>query len=53
MSSLTDGDNNNLRNINEDDGLEVKSIINNGISFYNDFIYLFTKLINLCFKTHL
>ena len=43
MSSLTDGDNNNLRNINEDDGLEVKSIINNGISFYNDFIYLFTK----------
>ena len=43
VSSLTDGNNNNLRNINNDDGLDVKNIINNGISFYNDNIYLFTE----------
>ena len=43
ISSLTDGNNNNLRNINNDDGLDVRGIIDNGITFYNDFIYLFTN----------
>ena len=43
MSTLTDGNNNNLRNINEEDGLIIEKILNNGISFYNDFIYFFTQ----------
>ncbi len=43
ISSLTDGNNNNLRNINNDDGLDVRGVIDNGITFYNDFIYLFTN----------
>ena len=43
MSTLTDGNNNNLRNINEEDGLIIENILNNGISFYNDFIYFFTQ----------
>ena len=43
ISSLTDGNNNNLRNINNDDGLDINGIINSGITFYNDFVYLFTN----------
>ena len=43
MSTLTDGNNNNLRNINEEDGLNIEKIIDNGISFYNDLIYLFSE----------
>ena len=43
MSTLTDGNNNNLRNINEEDGLNIEKILDNGISFYNDLIYLFSE----------
>ena len=43
ISSLTDGNNNNLRNINIDDGLKISDIIDNGLTFYNDFVYLFTN----------
>ena len=43
MSTLTDGNNNNLRNINSEDGLLTSKILDNGISFYNDFIYLFSE----------
>ncbi len=43
ISSLTDGNNNNLRNINIDDGLNISDIIDNGLTFYNDFVYLFTN----------
>ena len=43
MSSLTDGNNNNLRNINEEDGLELGKFLNNGFSFYDDFLYVFTE----------
>ena len=43
MSTLTDGNNNNLRNINEEDGLNIEKILGNGISFYNDLIYLFSQ----------
>jgi hypothetical protein len=43
MSSLTDGNNNNLRNINEEDGLELGKFLNNGLSFYDDFLYVFSE----------
>lgn len=43
MSTLTDGNNNNLRNINSEDGLITSKILDNGISFYNDFIYIFSE----------
>ena len=42
MSSLTDGNNNNLRNINEEDGLELGKFLQDGLSFYDDFLYVFT-----------
>ncbi len=43
MSSLTDGNNNNLRNINEEDGLELGKFLNDGLSFYDDFLYVFSE----------
>ena len=43
MSSLTDGDNNNLRNINSEDGLLEGEYLNNGITFYEDLLYLFSS----------
>ena len=43
MSSLTDGDNNNLRNINSEDGLLEGEYLNNGITFYEDLLYLFSN----------
>ncbi len=43
MSSLTDGNNNNLRNINNEDGLIIESFIKNGMSFYDDFLYVFSE----------
>ena len=42
MSSLTDGNNNNLRNINGEDGLELGKFLQDGLSFYDDFLYVFT-----------
>ena len=55
MSSLTDGDNNNLRNINSEDGLLEGEYLNNGITFYEDLLYLFSNnkiqkidLYNIC-----
>ena len=43
MSTLTDGNNNNLRNINIEDGLDPNKILDNGISFFNDLIYIFSE----------
>ena len=43
ISSLTDGNNNNLRNINAEDGLNPEEILINGISFYNDQLYVFSS----------
>ncbi|MDG2341557.1 MAG: SpoIIE family protein phosphatase, partial [Cytophagales bacterium] len=43
MSTLTDGNNNNLRNINQEDGLELGKFLNNGLSFYDDFLYVFSE----------
>ena len=43
MSTLTDGNNNNLRNINIEDGLDPNKILDNGISFFNDLIYVFSE----------
>jgi len=43
MSSLTNGNNNNLRNINEEDGLELGKFLNDGLSFYDDFLYVFSE----------
>ena len=45
MSTLTDGNNNNLRNINDEDGLDVDNFLDNGLSFYDDFLYVFQKKI--------
>ena len=42
MSTLTDGNNNNLRNINNEDGLEIGKFLKNGLSFYDDFLYVFS-----------
>ena len=42
MSSLTDGDNNTLRNINIEDGLIEEEYLKNGITFYEDLLYLFS-----------
>ena len=43
MSTLTDGNNNNLRNINDEDGLDVDNFLDNGLSFYDDFLYVFSE----------
>lgn len=43
MSTLTDGNNNNLRNINDEDGLDVNNFLDNGLSFYDDFLYVFSE----------
>ena len=43
MSTLTDGNNNNLRNINNEDGLEIDKFLDNGLSFYDDFLYVFSE----------
>lgn len=43
ISSLTNGNNNNLRNINNEDGLELGNFLKNGLSFYDDFLYVFTE----------
>ena len=34
MSTLTDGNNNNLRNINIEDGLDPNKILDNGSKFF-------------------
>ena len=43
ISSLTDGNNNNLRNINTEDGLNPEKILINGISFYDDQLYVYSS----------
>ena len=43
MSTLTDGNNNNLRNINNEDGLEIGKFLTSGLSFYDDFLYVFSE----------
>ena len=43
MSTLTDGNNNNLRNINKKMVLILKRYKIMELTFYNDLIYLFTK----------